>query len=76
MNRVHPKGSKCSSGSLPTQPPVSQDSNAAASIPDMLQIGKRHNQQGKEQGGAPKPFTETKPIGIPINPKLGKQEEG
>lgn len=70
MDCVHPKGSKCSSGSLPTQV---TSSKAWAPV---LQIGKRHNQPGGHQGGAPKPFIETKPVGIQMNPKLGKQEEG
>lgn len=82
MHCVHPKGSKCSLGSLPTQPIVSHITSGKAwapllqpANPDMLWIGKRHNQQGKHQGGAPKPFIETKPIEIHMNPKLGKQEE-
>lgn len=42
--------------------------------PDVLQIGKRHNQQGKHQRGAPKPFIETKPRRIHMNPELGEQQ--
>lgn len=77
MDCVHPKGSKCSSGSLPTQPIVAQGSNAASQQTlTCSRLGRITSQQGKDQREAPKPFIETKPIGININPKLGKQEEG